>query len=86
MDWDNYLHLLYNSGSTPKIYNLSTTMTDVEGNSYSDNVTIEPWDGLILMGYGAVDEGENLPTSSGLGVSNAGNLLVDKNGRVIIIQ
>lgn len=86
---DDYIHLLYNTSSITETYVLSAPMVDAQGTTYPETAKIAPWEGLVLIGYGTTTKGGG--TSPGLstvpfGVNNAGNLLVDKNGIVIIIQ
>jgi len=53
---DNYIHVLYNTTLNNKDFTLSTTMKDAAGTNYSGTVTIEPFESLILLGYGTTAE------------------------------
>lgn len=85
-DWDEYLHLLYNETASPRTWYTSATMTDPEGNEYT-SVTLDPQEGIILIGNGDVSLVEIPETSGdGLFLKSGSNFMVDKNGKIMIIQ
>jgi len=59
---NTYLHFVYNETSNPKAYLLSSTMTDLEGTSYSGTIIINSWDSLVLIGTGSVLETSVTPS------------------------
>lgn len=86
-DWDNYLHFLYNETSAERTYYLSVPMVDVEGTEYT-TVKLDPQEGVILMGSGTVSLVDEPKAEAGTGpfLKSGNDLLVDKNGNIMIIQ
>lgn len=83
LDETDYLHLLYNDGITAETYFLSSTMTDASGVSYSGSVTLNPFEGVLLIGTGTVRttpfQSITLKNSSGLPLKSANDNLLIRN-------
>jgi len=69
---DSEIHFIYNDTTINKHYNLSATMVDVTGASYSVGLELEPFSSLILLGAGTVTETE-IPVAGIYYVSTTGD-------------
>lgn len=80
-----YLNFIYNDSTNSKSYELSTTMIDGRGNSYSGTITLSPYQSQILIGSGTITEvgGEPLPTVNTAPVTNIGITTATSGGNVI---
>jgi parallel beta-helix repeat protein len=50
------MHFIYNSTKTAKSWTLSTPMVDITNASYSGEISLQPFTGLVLLGTGTVVE------------------------------
>lgn len=50
------IHFIYNETSAIKYYTVSAAMVDVANTSYSGIISLYPWESLVLLGVGTVEE------------------------------
>lgn len=86
IDNDDQLHFIYNATDESSYWDLSAPMIDVANTSYSGQVTLLPYTGMVLIGNGTVTEhifaGEETFASD-----SDNNFLIDSDGSLIkIIQ
>jgi parallel beta-helix repeat protein len=78
----NDIHFIYNNTKAVKYWTLSASMVDITNASYSGEISLQPFTGLVLLGVGTVTESGGEPPAAVSGFGKVGTKFGKYNGKL----